>query len=352
MASKFRILREHDYADSFTERDAFAVDVLVGLTSPRKSLPSKYFYDDTGSELFQKITTQPEYYLTTCEMEILNRYCDAIAQYVDDEPFNLVELGAGFSEKTTTLLRHLIDRSLDFRFVPIDISTSAMDGLVRAVDDEFPGCVVEGLVADYFNGLKWLNNRSTRRNLVLFLGSSIGNFNHSESCDFLRNLWNSLNHDDVILIGFDLKKDIDMLLRAYNDAKGVTREFNLNLLHRINRELGGNFDVSRFRHFGTYDVFSGAMESYLVSMEKQSVFIEQIGRSFTFEAWEPIHTEYSYKYLISDIETLAVETGYEICEHLFDTKRYLVDSIWRSYKPATIAKKGNREKLSRGKEAG
>ena len=352
MASKFRILKEHDYADSFTERDAFAVDVLVGLTSPRKSLPSKYFYDDRGSELFQKITAQPEYYLTTSEMEILARYCDTIAQYVDYQPFNLVELGAGFSEKTTTLLRHFIGRKLDFRFVPIDISASAMDGLVRAVDDEFPSCAVEGLVTDYFNGLKWLNNRSTRRNLVLFLGSSIGNFNHSESCDFLRNLWNSLNHDDVILIGFDLKKDIDMLLHAYNDAEGVTRGFNLNLLHRINRELGGNFDISRFRHFGTYDVFSGAMESYLVSMEKQSVFIEQIGRSFTFEEWEPIHTEYSYKYLISHIETLAVETGYEIYEHLFDTKRYFVDSIWRSYKPATIAKKHDREKLSRGKEAG
>jgi uncharacterized SAM-dependent methyltransferase len=142
-----------------------------------------------------------------------------------------------------------------------------------------------------------------------------------------------------MLIGFDLKKDIDLLLRAYNDTGGVTRAFNLNLLTRINRELGGDFDVSKFRHFGTYDVFSGAMESYLVSMEEQSVFVRQIGRSFAFEAWEPIHTEYSYKYLISDIEKLATETGFQVLEHLFDSKRYFADSLWRVHKHA----KANRQ---------
>jgi dimethylhistidine N-methyltransferase len=334
MATAYRILKEHDYEESFTERDAFAVDVLVGLSATRKSLPSKYFYDERGSELFQRITLQHEYYLTNSEMEILESSCDTIAQQVAGEPFNLVELGAGFSEKTTTLLKHFIERNLDFRFVPIDISESAMKELVRVLGEKFPECEVGGLVTDYFNGLKWLNNRSHRKNLVLFLGSSIGNFTHAGSRVFLRNLWNSLNHDDGLLIGFDLKKDIDFLLRAYNDAGGVTREFNLNLLHRINRELGGDFDVSKFRHMGTYDVFSGAMESYLVSMEEQSVFIKQIGLSFPFKAWEPIHTEYSYKYLISDIDKLAAETGFQVLEHLFDSKRYFVDSLWRVRKSA------------------
>jgi dimethylhistidine N-methyltransferase len=334
MATEYRILKEHDYEESYTEHDAFAVDVLVGLSSTRKSLPSKYFYDERGSELFQQITSQQEYYLTKSEMEILDRSCDTIAQHVDGEPFNLVELGAGFSQKTTLLLSHLIERNLEFRFVPIDISESAMKGLVQLLGEQFPECEVGGLVTDYFNGLKWLNNRSHRKNLVLFLGSSIGNFTHAESCVLLRNLWNSLNHDDVMLIGFDLKKDIDLLLRAYNDTGGVTRAFNLNLLDRINRELGGDFDVSKFRHFGTYDVFSGAMESYLVSMEEQLVFIRQIGRSFAFEAWEPIHTEYSYKYLISDIEKLATETGFQVLEHLFDSKRYFADSLWRVHKHA------------------
>jgi uncharacterized SAM-dependent methyltransferase len=201
---------------------------------------------------------------------------------------------------------------------------------------QFPALEANGLVTDYFNGLKWLNNRSKRKNLVLFMGSSIGNFTHAENCVLLRNLWNCLNHDDVLLVGFDLKKDIDMLLKAYNDSQGVTRDFNLNLLHRINRELGGSFDVSKWRHFGTYDVFSGGMESYLVSLEKQSVFIEKIGRWFEFEAWEPIHTEYSYKYLVSEIEQLAGETGFEIYEHLFDSRHYFADSVWRVYKPGAM----------------
>jgi uncharacterized SAM-dependent methyltransferase len=207
---------------------------------------------------------------------------------------------------------------------------------------------VNGLVTDYFNGLKWLNNRHRRKNLVLFLGSSIGNFTHAEACVFMRNVWNCLNHDDVVLIGFDLKKDIELLLRAYNDSQGITREFNLNVLHRINRELGGTFDVSKFRHFGTYDVFSGGMESYLVSLERQSVFIEKISRAFSFEPWEPIHTEYSYKYLVPDIEQLAGETGFEIYEHLFDRRRYFTDSIWRVLKPGSLLKAAGKKNASVG----
>ncbi len=341
MPPTYKILHETDYADSFNETDAFALDVLVGLSSPKKKLSSKYFYDKRGSELFTRITELPEYYPTGCELEIIQRNSSTIAHYVDyDQPFNLVELGAGFSRKTTTLLNCFIEQKLDFQYVPIDISEGAMQALIASLDNQFPALQANGLVTDYFNGLKWLNNRSKRKNLVLFMGSSIGNFTHAENCVLLRNLWNCLNHDDVILIGFDLKKDIDMLLRAYNDSQGVTRDFNLNLLHRINRELGGNFDVSKWRHFGTYDVFSGGMESYVVSLEKQSVFVEKIGRWFHFEAWEPIHTEYSYKYLVSEIEQLAGETGFEVYEHLFDSRRYFADSMWRVYKPGSLRRMG------------
>lgn len=337
MERTYKILHGTDYADSFNETDAFALDVLVGLSSPRKTIPSKYFYDETGSSFFRRITELPEYYPTACELEIIERESGAIARYVDyDQPFNLVELGAGFSQKSTTLLTRFVDQRLDFQYVPIDISEAAMQSLIGLLNGRLPTLEVQGLVTDYFNGIKWLNNRFKRKNLVLFLGSSIGNFTHAENCVLLRNLWNCLNHDDVLLIGFDLKKDIDMLLRAYNDSQGVTRDFNLNLLHRINRELGGNFDVSKWRHFGTYDVFSGAMESYLVSLERQSAFIEKIGRWFEFDAWEPIHTEYSYKYLVPEIEQLAGETGFEIYEHLFDSRRYFTDSIWRVYKPGSL----------------
>ena len=348
MPPSYKILHETDYADSFDETDAFALDVLVGLSAPRKSIPSKYFYDAKGSELFRQITDLPEYYPTKCELEIIERHRDAIARYVDYEPVNLVELGAGFGKKTTSLLEHFTASHLDFQYVPIDISESAMHELVQSLNGDFPELEVNGLVTDYFNGLKWLNNRHRRKNLVLFMGSSIGNFTHAENCVFLRNVWNCLNHDDVLLIGFDLKKDIDLLLRAYNDSQGVTRDFNLNLLHRINRELGGNFDVCKFRHFGTYDVISGGMESYLVSLEKQSVFIERIGRWFAFEPWEPIHTEYSYKYLVSDIEQLAGETGFEIYEHFFDSRRYFADSIWRVYKPGALRKRAEKARRDLG----
>ena len=336
MPASYKVVHETDYADSFGERDAFALDVLVGLSEPRKYLPSKYLYDARGSELFRRITELPVYYLTRCELEILSTRAEDIGRYVQGERFNLVELGAGFGRKTVELIDRFQKMGLDFQYVPIDISEAAMKGLVTSMGERFPDLAVHGLVSDYFNGLKWLNNRYDCRNFVLFLGSSIGNFSHAEGRVFLRNLWNCLNHGDVVLIGMDLKKDIELLLHAYNDAEGVTAEFNLNLLKRINRELGGQFDVTKFRHYGTYDVFVGGMVSYLVSLEAQTVFIEMIGRSFSFEPWEPIHTEYSHKYLVPDIERLAAQTGFVVLEHIFDSQRYFTDSIWRVDKPEAL----------------
>ncbi|MEW5975030.1 MAG: L-histidine N(alpha)-methyltransferase [Acidobacteriota bacterium] len=332
MPARYKVLQASDHHDSFNEQDNFALDVLVGLSSTPKSLPSKYFYDARGSELFRQISKLPEYYLTERELEILKRRRQDFLAFAGDRPLNLVELGAGFSQKTIVLLEEFIGAGLAMQYVPIDISEPAMANLVKSLGELFPQLEVNGLVTDYFNGLKWLNRRHRRRNLVLFLGSSIGNFTHAGACFFLRNLWNCLNHDDGVLIGFDMKKDIDLLLQAYNDRQGLTREFNLNLLRRINRELGGTFDVGKFRHFGTYNVFSGAMESYLVSQEQQSVFIEAIGRSFSFQPWEPVHTEYSYKYSTFDIEQLARETGFEVEQHVQDSRRYFTDSLWRVQK--------------------
>ena len=313
-------------------RETFALDILVGLSEPRKSIPSRYLYDAEGSRLFNEITSLPEYYLTDCELEVLRTHSDRVARYLGDAPFNLVEFGAGHHQKPGLLIEHFLRRGMDFQYVPIDIAKTAMEELVRDLRERFPGLRQNGVVSEYFSAVRWLNNRYHRPNLVLFLGSNIGNFTRAQARVFLRNLWNALNDGDWVLIGFDLKKDIELFLAAYNDARGVTARFNLNVLHRINRELGGQFDAGKFRHFGTYDVFSGAMESYLVSLEAQEVFIEHIGRVFSFHPWEPIHTEYSYKYLISDIELLARETGFEIKEHLFDSRRWFVDSIWQVHK--------------------
>ncbi|HEX9655597.1 MAG TPA: L-histidine N(alpha)-methyltransferase [Bacteroidota bacterium] len=337
--SGYKVLHDSDTQDSFGRRDAFALDVLNGLSAIPKSLLSKYFYDGIGSRLFQRITELEEYYPTRSELEILQNNKEEIARYVDYAPINLVELGAGFSQKTTTLLKHFMDSGVDFRYVPIDISESAMKSLVETLGRHLPTLEVNGIIADYFTGMKWLNNRSGRKNLVMFLGSSIGNFSNGDVGTFLRSVWSCLKHDDLMLIGFDLKKGIDMLIRAYNDKEGVTRDFNLNLLNRINRELGGQFDLSTFRHFGTYNVFSGAMESYLISLKKQTVFIEQIGRTFDFEPWEPIHTEFSQKYLVSDIDGMAKANGFEVFEHFFDSKYYFADSMWRVHKPTKPSRK-------------
>ncbi|MEJ2636249.1 MAG: L-histidine N(alpha)-methyltransferase [Calditrichia bacterium] len=329
MSVDYKILTHRDLESVDDGKHAFALDILVGLSETPKRLPSRYLYDEQGSRLFEKIMELPEYYLTNCEFNVFQNQQDEIAALVKGTKFNLVELGAGDGRKTSILIRNFLDKGFEFRYVPIDISESAMKTLMNSFSRQFPDLESSGIVAEYFNGLKWLNTITSRKNLVLFLGSNLGNFNRPQSRVFLRNLWNTLNDGDYVITGFDLKKDIDMMLKAYNDSRGVTAEFNLNLLNRINRELGGNFDLSKFRHYSSYDVFSGAMESYLVSLQKQNVFISKIGHSFSFEAWEPIHTEYSYKYLESDIEELAEATGFVIEKQLYDSRRYFVDSVWR-----------------------
>ena len=328
MSATYRILSPEDLQKFRHAEHNFSSDVLVGLSRSHKELPSRYFYDEKGSRLFQMITELPEYYLTKCENEILNTQKNKISSLMEGQVFNLVELGAGDGRKTSILISHFLKKKLKFKYIPIDISESAMKSLIHFMNKKFPNLTTEGIVAEYFDGVKWLNQLNSNRNIVLFLGSNLGNFNRINSNVFLHNLWNSLNSGDYVIIGFDLKKKIDIMLKAYNDSKGITSEFNLNLLHRINQELGGNFDLENFRHYASYDVFTGAMESYLVSLRQQTVFIKEIGQTFSFEPWEPIHTEYSYKYLESDVEKLAADTGFIIQEQLFDSKKYFLDSIW------------------------
>lgn len=326
---QIHVLNKTDNGASFTDREAFALDVLVGLSEVRKSLPTIYHYDAEGSRLFDRITQLPEYYPTRCEIETLERNKTKIAGYAAATPFNLVEFGAGDGSKTRIIIEELLRQKAEFQYVPIDISPSALEGLLDDYRERYADLNINGLVCDYFEGVKWLSNSSHHSNFVLFLGSNIGNFDHRGARLFLRTLWNCLNNNDHLLIGFDLKKDIDILKKAYNDSEGVTAEFNINMLKRINSELGGQFDTSQFRHFGTYDVFTGAMESYLVSLVAQDVFIEEVGRSFHFDPWEPIHVEYSYKYHVADIDGLALDTGFAVVEHLFDNQRYFTDSIWQ-----------------------
>jgi len=329
MTEKYRILKSDD---ANVEGYDFASDVDAGLSRLQKSISSKYLYDADGDRLFQQIMELPEYYLTRCEYEILRDNRDKILALIGDKPINLVELGAGDGKKTFLLLEHFLEKELQFRYVPVDISESAICGLVENCCDCYSQMAVEGLVAEYFDGLKWLSELNQRRNFVLFLGSNIGNFSRAETELFLRGLWDALNDGDLVLIGFDLKKDVNRIKDAYDDSQGVTAQFTLNLLHRINRELGGNFDIDRFEHYCTYNEQRGAVESYLISSKKQDVRIESLGKTFCFEEKEPLHVEYSHKFSEEDIAQLAGKAGFKIAAQYYDSERLFVDSIWQVIK--------------------
>lgn len=314
--------------------DAFARDVLEGLSKTPKSIPSVYFYDDVGSRLFQEITELDEYYLTRCEQEILETHGGRIAEIVSAGPFRVVELGAGDGRKTATLLDQLLDggRSVDCEYVPIDICKQSVRELTeslahRTADGRFR---VRGIAAEYFEGLAMLARQAAQRNLVLFLGSSIGNFSRPEAHEFFHSLRKQLRPGDFALIGFDLLKDPETLRRAYDDSAGVTRQFNLNLLDRINRELGGTFDRRRFEHRAVFNADRRCMESWLVSRLDQQVAVETLGREFAFDAGEGMHVESSHKYEPAEIAAFAAESGFAVQCNFFDARRYFVDSLWRA----------------------
>ncbi len=320
-----QIGKELSVDDSFEQ---FSIDVLTGLCSSPKALPAKYFYDDKGSKIFQQITKHSDYYPTRCEFEILESIGPKLVDFIDGAEVDIVELGAGDGHKSKLVIDGFLKKNKKVNFYPIDISKEAANLLSKNIQEN-ESLEIEAVIGEYFQGLKFLRNKSTNKKLVLFLGSNVGNFNIVQVQGFLRRLWLTLDDGDMVLIGFDLKKDIDTLLHAYNDSDGLTRDFNLNLLTRINRELGGDFDISKFEHFGTYNPLLGAMESFLVSKDEQSVFIKELERSFKFKPYEAIHLEYSFKYIESDIKFLSENTGFKVVENFYDKKKFFTDSLWQ-----------------------
>lgn len=310
----------------------FAQDVLMGLSENRKRISSKYFYDAKGSDLFTEITQLPEYYLFNCEREILQTHKDALADQFGSRPLCLVELGAGDGRKTCILLDHFLKREMPLHYAFIDVSQAAVEGLEGDLSARFPSLSYSALVGDYLDGLSWLDANQQGAKAVLFMGSSIGNFDAKGTVSFLRTLWRHLNRGDFLLIGFDLRKDYSLISKAYNDPLGVHRRFNLNLLTRINRELGGNFDLDQFFHYASYNPDLHAMESFLVSKKEQCVFLKSIQKNFHFNAYESIHVEYSHKYLLSEIESYAHYSGYRIRQHYLDAKQHYACSLWQVVK--------------------
>jgi L-histidine N-alpha-methyltransferase len=310
----------------------FVQDVLFGLSGTEKSLPSKYFYDEEGSKIFQQIMELEEYYLTRSETNILGNRKDELLRLLANHTFSLIDLGSGDGTKTKILLRHFEENEAKFTYFPVDISASILQTQLKTLSEELPGVQTNAIVAEYYDALSWLKMQPTGQKLVLLLGSNIGNFSYAETLKFLQTLWHLLDDKDLLLIGFDLKKSPDDIIRAYDDSKGVTARFNYNLLHRINQELDADFKIENFRHHATYDPVSGACKSFLLSLKEQAVTINKLNKTFFFEAWEPIHTEYSYKYSLNDIGRLAEETGFSVVRNLTDNEHTFVDSVWKVIK--------------------
>lgn len=313
---------------STQHREAFTTDVLMGLSSTPKTISAKYFYDDAGSELFQKISQHQDYYLTKTEFSILEQFGASLADTIDETEIDILELGAGDGHKSKLIIDSFLAQGTKVNFYPIDISEKAM-GLLGANLAVSAQLKIHGIVADYFHGLNFLKKISSNKKLVLFLGSNIGNFNRAQTQEFLKKLWLSLNADDHVLIGYDLKKDTDILNKAYNDADGLTTAFNLNLLKRMNTELGANFAPDKFKHYGFYNPSLGAMESYIISLHDQEIYSAALEKTFHFEKFEALHLESSFKFSESEINTLAGDTGFEIEAHFTDRQHYFIDALWR-----------------------
>lgn len=307
------------------------IDVIDGLSANPKFLPSKYFYDDIGSQIFQSIMKMPEYYLSDCELEIFNKHKQQISHYFcpDNSLFDIIELGAGDGTKTKVLINYLLQNNKQFKYIPIDISEKAVLDLSTTLKNAFPNLILEERTGDYFEMIEDINRFDKNPKHILFLGSNIGNYTISESIYFFKKIAAVMNPADQLFIGFDLKKDPSVILNAYNDKHGHTRAFNLNLLTRLNKELGANFDTDSFDHYPVYDPARAEAKSYLISKCNQDVYIQAFEKSFHFNKWESIYTEMSQKYSLELINDIAKESGFEICDNFIDSRQYYVNSLWK-----------------------
>ena len=306
--------------------ELFGTEVKNGLLPPQKSLSSKWFYDEIGDKLFIDIMNMPEYYLTNCEFEILSKQTPEVisAFGISKEPFDLYELGAGDGTKTMELLKSL--QGYDFTYRPIDISIHAIDSLTQRVTRDLPNIKVECAQGEYFEVLGSLNQSKPK--IILFMGSNIGNMLDERANAFLKALSMTMNAGDKLLLGVDLKKASAIVLPAYNDKQGITAKFNLNLLHRINCELDGNFDLIAFEHAPLYDEERGWAMSFIKSKSTQQVHIKALDTLVDFDEGETIFMEVSRKYDDMSIANITQDTGLQIVEKFYDSKNYFCDIVF------------------------
>lgn len=315
----------------FDERIASAA--RAGLTSPKKWLPAWLFYDDAGSRLFDQITRRPEYYLTRTERGILQVNAAAmIAGAADGARLLITELGAGSADKTRLLLRAAIARQSAVVYEPVDVSASALNVARERIEREIAGVEVVPLVMDYThaNGMGFASTEKGERRLVLYIGSSIGNFESSEAKRLLRQLRAGLKPGDGLLLGVDLAKDVETLLAAYDDVAGVTAEFNLNLLERLNRELGAEFYLESFEHQAVWNEAESRIEMHLKSRIEQKVRIAALNLELEFAEGETIHTENSYKYRAGQVQAMLAEAGFRTAGSWTDEREWFLVCLGRA----------------------
>jgi len=309
----------------------FKKEVYEGLSSSPKYLSSKFIYDKAGDALFQDIMALPDYYLTGCELEILKTHTQDIAAIFNnaEDGFDLIELGAGDGKKTKVLLKHLVERNIDFTYKPIDISLNAINLLTDTLSKEIPTLTVDGEEGEYFEVLERLKTFNSRKKVIMVLGSNIGNLMHPRAIKFLSKLRDTMSKEDLLFMGFDQKKDPQTVLDAYNDSTGITAAFNKNILHRINNELNGRFNVDAFKHWEVYDPETGTAKSFLVAKEAMQVDIPSIDLTINLEPWETIHVEISQKYDDETVDWLASQSGLLVETSFTDKKAYYKNYIFR-----------------------
>lgn len=307
----------------------FAKEVKNGLERKKKKLNPKFFYDKRGSELFEQICVQPEYYLTITEYKIILENINSLLKYYDNKDICIIELGSGSSKKTKILLNYFLKKQEEnLHYFPIDISQQMLYKSSLKLQSDFPKIINHPIASDYFEGIatvtKFIGSQNNIPNnkLILFLGSSLGNFEPKDAITFLSNLRENINKEDSLLIGFDLQKKKNILEAAYNDIEGVTANFNLNILERINKELDGEFDLENFEHLAYYNKIKNRIEMHLISKVKQKVKVNKLNQVFDFEKGETILTENSYKYSLKSIKQLANKSNLRVERNFVDKNEW------------------------------
>lgn len=307
------------------KRDELLHDVRIGFAKPQKELSPKYFYDERGSELFEEITRLPEYYPTEAERRILRECAPEFVR--ETELCTLVELGAGSANKTRIILDAMRDTGFGRTYIPVDVSADFLDGVAEQLRIEYPSLEILPAVADIT--ADFALPRTVPPTVVAFLGSTIGNFGRDETIDLLSRCAKLLGPRDRFLLGCDLRKPVEIVEAAYNDSRGITAEFNLNMLRVVNNELGANFDLTAFRHRAFYNQDLHRIEMHLVSTKAQTVTIPGIG-GVEFREGESIHTEVSYKYNREAIENLFHPAGLVLDKWMTDSSRMFALAVGRS----------------------